>query len=33
MTKYKQMIEFIKTSDHVSMSDLSVIVNYLLLFR
>jgi len=31
INKYNQMIEFIKNSDHVSMSDLSVIVNYLLL--
>jgi len=32
-SEYSKMIEFIKTSDHVSMSDLSVIVNYLLLSR
>jgi hypothetical protein len=31
--KYEQMIEFIKTSEHLSMSDLSVTVNHLLLLK
>ncbi len=33
MEKFEEMIEFIKTSEHLSISDLSVTVNYLLLFR
>jgi bacterioferritin (cytochrome b1) len=32
MQKYKKMIEFIENGEHISISDLSVTVNYLLLY-
>jgi len=31
--KHEKLVEFLKTSDHVSMSDMSVLINHLLLVR